>query len=227
MDKKATIKILNEPLVTILLIPLVVWGIWHTVKTRSLEEFVHYSSYVAIGVTAIISIILVADWKDKRFRLPKLSDLPGLLGIVIFIPFAAAMYYALGAAVIDAFRWMISPTSVSTKYTILTMFMVFVVGSILYTIRFVYRSLYGLTEAIVGLAVSGQKVINSGDTGFSDPAFYIAILTAGVYLVVRGFDNIHQGITKEPKDKIGVFFYERLESLFKNGHKQDHEQSSI
>jgi hypothetical protein len=40
--------------------------------------------------------------------------------------------------------------------------------------------------------------------------FYLALLTAGVYLCVRGFDNIHPGSTKAPLDPVLVFLKARI-----------------
>ena len=47
-----------------------------------------------------------------------------------------------------------------------------------------------------------------------DANFYIAMLTAGVYLVVRGLDNVHQGFVKEPADPAANWARERLRKLF-------------
>ena len=47
-----------------------------------------------------------------------------------------------------------------------------------------------------------------------------AMLTAGVYLVVRGLDNVHQGLTKDPKDPIGTKLFSYLSaSLIKPTEK--------
>jgi hypothetical protein len=77
------------------------------------------------------------------------------------------------------------------------------VGCLLFWFRLRLRCLYGLTETIVGLAVAGIRIttVSSVET-LRDPNFYLVVLTAGVYLVVRGLDNMHQGLTKEPIDPI-------------------------
>lgn len=44
----------------------------------------------------------------------------------------------------------------------------------------------------------------------SDPTFYFALLTARVFLVVRGLDNIHQSAFKEPKDPVALWVMDAL-----------------
>jgi hypothetical protein len=78
----------------------------------------------------------------------------------------------------------------------------------LFYFRLRLRSVYGVTEAMAGLAVAGQRAPTEFVLG--DGTFYFAVLTAGVYLVVRGFDNIHQGLTKEPFDPLATWVVRRF-----------------
>ena len=70
-----------------------------------------------------------------------------------------------------------------------------VVGSLFFWFRLRQRFLYGATEAMAGAAVAAHRLsVEPGQGLPGDGGFYIAILTAGVYLVVRGLDNMHQAL---------------------------------
>jgi hypothetical protein len=75
-----------------------------------------------------------------------------------------------------------------------------VAAAALFSFRLGFRAIYGLSEAAVGLWVGVGRV----NTDAAGSALIIPILTASVYLMVRGFDNIHQGLTKDPKDPMAT-----------------------
>lgn len=67
------------------------------------------------------------------------------------------------------------------------------VGALFFLFRLKLRFVYGFTEALAGIAIAGQRIsVQPGTSIPSETEFYIAVLTAGVYLVVRGLDNMHQ-----------------------------------
>lgn len=72
------------------------------------------------------------------------------------------------------------------------------IRTLFFFFRLKRRFFYGLTESAAGIAIAGHRITQESAAGVPvDTTFYIAILTAGVYLVVRGFDNMHQAwITK-------------------------------
>jgi hypothetical protein len=66
------------------------------------------------------------------------------------------------------------------------------VGALFFWFRLRQRFLYGATEAVAGAAVAAHRLsVEPGQGLPGDGGFYFAILTAGVYLVVRGIDNMH------------------------------------
>lgn len=67
------------------------------------------------------------------------------------------------------------------------------VGVILFYLRLKIRCLYGSTEVLVGLLVAGTRLNNERFLDLNAPVL-VALLTAGAYLVVRGLDNVHQGM---------------------------------
>lgn len=71
-----------------------------------------------------------------------------------------------------------------------------VTGLALFAMRYWYRMSYGLTEAGVGLYLGWIKWTTAtgpfGDLS-KDTAFMTGLLTASIYLVVRGLDNVQTG----------------------------------
>jgi hypothetical protein len=70
---------------------------------------------------------------------------------------------------------------------------------------------------MAGILVATHRSYSSPDLiAIVNTEFLLFLLTAGIYLVVRGLDNIHTGITKEPRDIV----YTRLQNWWKNiGHQ--------
>ena len=71
-----------------------------------------------------------------------------------------------------------------------------VAGLALFAMRYWYRMSYGITEAAVGLYLAWVKWTTTGGPFgdlSKDTAFMTGLLTASIYLVVRGLDNIHTG----------------------------------
>jgi hypothetical protein len=94
-------------------------------------------------------------------------------------------------------------------------------GAFLFAVRLRYRATYGLSEVVVGLVIAAYRFeANISGAKPISPDFLVAILTAAVYLVVRGFDNIHQGIAKEPVDPL----YQRLASRLRAAERSDTSQ---
>ena len=56
-------------------------------------------------------------------------------------------------------------------------------------------------------------MVNVDAMGKADAGFYLALLTAGVYLVVRGLDNIYLGLTKEPIDPLASWLGRKIEKI--------------
>lgn len=80
-------------------------------------------------------------------------------------------------------------------------------GAGLFYIRLHWRCMYGVSEAFAGLTLSIHRALNTADV---TPEFAAFILTAGVYLVVRGLDNIHQGWIAPKPDRIARWFVSQI-----------------
>ena len=78
---------------------------------------------------------------------------------------------------------------------------VLAVGLALFAVRRRYRSTYGAVEVVIGVVVALTQTVDVLNSGRAiDGRFVLAMLTAGVYLVVRGLDNVDQGLEKTPSD---------------------------
>lgn len=63
-------------------------------------------------------------------------------------------------------------------------------GTILYTIRFYFRRVYGAMELTVGVLVCSGAVNQL--SGTHDPLIWMTILASSTFLIVRGLDNYQQ-----------------------------------
>ena len=77
---------------------------------------------------------------------------------------------------------------------------VFGFATILFAFRYHYRFYYGATEIVAGLAICAYRFsVDFLPEKATNPDFYFAVLTAAVYIIVRGWDNIQQGLAEERK----------------------------
>ena len=80
---------------------------------------------------------------------------------------------------------------------------IFSIGVIFFYFRFYLKSLYGIIEVLVGTFI-GTSSVSKNIEKIDTSDFYLIILTASVYLIVRGLDNLYQGLTKDPNDFIAL-----------------------
>jgi hypothetical protein len=83
-----------------------------------------------------------------------------------------------------------------------------VVGGVFFFFRLRQRLIYGATEAVAGVTIAAHRMSVEPTLGLpTETSFYFAVLTAGIYLVVRGLDNMHQAV------KAGDPLVERLRAF--------------
>jgi hypothetical protein len=176
-------------------------------KSRLTSEIVKYTLYIAIPIAIIFFFIYIYFWIKDGFRKPNISI---LIYATFIIPFASLSYYALAVSVKDIYLWAQSPTFTKSTTIILTVLITAIIGLLLFYFRLRLRSIYGFTEAIFGLIIAGNKIAIQNNLDILNSEFYLTLLTAAIYLVVRGLDNIHQGLTKDPIDPIGIKIFNFL-----------------
>ncbi len=181
------------------------------ISARTLDDYVKYALTIAV-----ISFLLVVSWLySTRFRLafeqgrplspvaPKhlLIFMAGNVGLSLLM---GVVFYSAAASAVDLFDWFLNlnPTANRNQFIGFVGAGVLALGGVFFWGRLRARFTYGLVEASMGVVFAVHRFSAEQQVGFpSNAGFYLAMLTAGVYLVVRGFDNMHQG-WKEGKDPL-------------------------
>jgi hypothetical protein len=190
-----------------IMIIFMVWAVVHTARGFSAFDFFRYSLYTTLAIAAIFAVIVTIEWKAGRFNLLS-KDIVPLLRVVFVLPLGGIVYFSIGDVLKDSFVRLHSTLPIGLFTALLTL----PAGLVLFLFRLKLRVFYGLTEALVGMAVAAQRASDVGVIALDNRNFYLAILTAGVYLVVRGLDNIHQGLTKLPIDPLATWLITRFRS---------------
>jgi hypothetical protein len=139
-------------------------------------------------------------WKDRHLIVLKLCA--RIFGFSIA---CATALYSIGVVAIDLFL-LLQPRLLNQ--TIFTIVATAFVALVLFQFRRSCRVVYGVSEAAVGLLVAVNHV--SRETTLNT-SLYVAVLVGGVYLVVRGLDNMEVGINAEsdPVVKMAKAFWRR------------------
>jgi hypothetical protein len=192
--------------IQIIIFVICLTSIPYTILNRTFDDFIRYSAYISgASLTLILGIIFFFSLKGSKQS--KFEIFFSIGSVALATLFAGPIYYSIIAAFKDLYLWIQSP-SVSREWAIiLAVVLTIILGFSLFFFRLKFRSIYGFTEALVGLGVAVQKVSSENSLEITNSSFYLAILTASVYLFVRGLDNIHQGLTKEPFDPYGQKLY--------------------
>ena len=197
------IKIISRVYAVVLLVMCSLCVI-HTVISRSPYDFLSILKYIApVGVFLFISNHeadenVGVDGKIIRRYPSSREALEGaVLGSLLLIPVGVVIFSVYSSA-IDFVTWIKHPNLNEYAINLISACTVLIFGHILFIFRQKYRSTYGATELLIGIAIAmnnAQSLFRKGDF---DLTLVFAFITAGVYLVVRGLDNIHEG-SKEKK----------------------------
>lgn len=158
-------------------------------------------------------VAIIIEWEEHRSStLPIKKKFWILLAFIFPSLIIGGMLYGIGFSTINFLSWALS--SEKFRPIAVTMISLYTLGAggLLFVFRHRTRVLYGITEIAAGIAVAVHRVISANNISLTDPGFHLAILTAGIYLVVRGFDNIHQGWTKDPIDPVAAHFLRKFRS---------------
>ena len=122
------------------------------------------------------------------------GDAVEFLIALIALPILGLLFYSSWVLLKTIYIWqMAGPQSVIFQ-PIFGSIITLIAGVALFKFRAIARGFYGLTEVVAGVSIAAYR-ISTGNTDIlnASPEIYIALLTAGVYLVVRGLDNMEQG----------------------------------
>jgi len=152
-----------------------------------------------VGVSTFVAPGWAAGQMERYPRIARpiaFAYLTGRLGVSM-----ATVVLTIAASVVGYIWLRSAPLSQGWLVTIVVLATA-IAGAVLFAFRLYARALYGSTEAIVGLLIAGQRAAVETRWPIEDLSFDLAVLTAGVYLVVRGLDNVHQALKKEPRRNV-------------------------
>jgi hypothetical protein len=190
-------------------------------SSRTLDQIQNYTLRIAFWVGALFLVlgIIVASVKNEEVDDGWWRKGANWLYIVLFAAIFSVVvgltYYSIAVGIKDAYLWFSSlPFTRDAAIGVLTGSTV-AAGLVLFVFRLYLRSLYGLSEVVAGVFISTLKISEKTPAAIdtADPALlrilvaddlYVVVLTAGVYLVVRGLDNVHQGVVKDPRDPLAT-----------------------
>lgn len=171
----------------------------HTIVTRPLADFLSILKYIAPATIFLFlsnySAVVGYDetGKTTRYYPSAREALEGaLMGALFLIP-VGIVILSLYSSVVDSVSWMQAPNFNANLANAISLFVVSISGYILFLVRKRYRSMYGATEILVGLAIAANNAQSLYKKGDFDLTLILAFITAGVYLVVRGLDNFYEG----------------------------------
>lgn len=203
---------LKTPLPVVLYIAfltsLMLISVGYSIATRTFEDYVEYVH--AITLFWFVFFIYLAI--NQAHANGRVLGRPRFKGIMLFIAIAipmAVVTYGIGVSAKDLYLWV-----AATRYEFIIVGTALVLGFYLFQLRLNLRLLYGISEVMVGLFVAAYRHTQSTSIWHFD--VFLPFLTAGVYLVVRGFDNIHQGLMQDPPDPLVLW----VKSLSKTSNTQ-------
>jgi hypothetical protein len=167
-------------------------------NVRTVNEIIKYTLNIAVPLSAILIVIITYLGFREEFNRKYVR---ALLLVPFFVVFWAMSYYALAVSIKDMYSWVVSPKFSKNTTIVLVVIITMIFGLLFFYFRLKLRSIYGITELIFGLIIAANK-ITEVNSEVLDSSFYLPFLTASIYLVVRGLDNIHQGLNKEPIDPL-------------------------
>jgi len=180
---------------------------------RPWKDVLVTSFWCALPMLILLNGVFLVAWvvSLKQKMEPKFPIGQGLLVGTFLSLCLGAVLYAGTVMLKDAF--IATQTAGYGRVALLYFFGSTAIGVavLLFTFRLRMRAIYGATEVAVGLVVALYRVGSEPDgTTALSPNVLLAVVTAGIYLMVRGLDNIHVGLTKEPYDQVALRLFARL-----------------
>jgi len=193
--------ILGKPKLIVFLI-VAAASVANAVITVHISHFVDLLPYTlwGFGFLAVSSAsgMYDEDNRDNRTDSEIFHDfLGGLVFLAVVIPIVITLIFSFYISLKDAYTWATSPTFGRYQTIFLVALISTLIAYSLFIFRLYKRTIYGMTELLVGLLVSVHHGLSINVIDNADPTFFLAILTAGIYLMVRGFDNIHVGMSEK------------------------------
>jgi hypothetical protein len=177
------------------LVPLILMALLYTFSHRTLNEILEQALPMAIFIAITSYGFFIGRW--SLFGLPRISIHLFLLPIIylpLLVILSTIVYFSLWVLVKDGYIWFEQQSPPRGVYVAMTAILVLAVGFALYIFRLFARFFFGLAEALFGLLIALWKVPVNADPLLWSSDVYIAMITASIFLIVRGFDNMHIGL---------------------------------
>jgi hypothetical protein len=176
----------------------------YMMSTRTLWDLWNYCKPVAIVLTPLLALMVLGVLLYERTT----RHLYELLGASILVPLLACLlavtFFAVEMSLRDFFLWSQNPKPTSWL-GVASSLAILMLGAVLFYFRLHWRSCYGVAEASAGVVLALQKVFSFQDLNAStDLGFLAWLVTASIFLVVRGFVNVHEGLGPPAKDKVAA-----------------------
>jgi hypothetical protein len=186
----------------------------YSLFAANIDQFVQFGGVIGAVYWPITTYLILVTFKHAKgpwtFRQKFM-----FWNIIIFSPFfafiAGLFWFGVFYPAWSILAWIYkNSTSSSTWFTFVVVAITLIIGAVLFFFRLHARATYGITEVVAGVLVVAYRSHYSANL---DASFFLFILTAGVYLVVRGLDNIHTGAFKEPRDCIYSWILSRRDRI--------------
>lgn len=182
---------------------LVVAAILYAIFTRTAQQFVDESLPIAIFIGALPYSYFISRW--AIFGPPR-GRIQALIGLLVVVPLVVAVltvfYYGIWVAIRDGYAWLEKQAPPRAFYAVLVELSILGIGYALFLFRLHARFFFGLTEALVGLIIGLHNIPSQANPVLWELNVFAIMLTASVFLLVRGFDNMHTGLKTEHGDVI-------------------------
>ena len=184
---------------TALALVVIAVAIFSSRRLGRLDELPYWSAGISLAFVPLLLYFIFSSAKDgtPRYVRAHLAYSGVIAASMISVAVATllfAMIATIGYVGRQASGW-VERADMSGRplWILVTALSTAVLGAGFFYFRLRQRLLYGATEALAGIAVAAHRTSVEPGTGLpSETGFYFAVLTAGVYLVVRGLDNMHQ-----------------------------------
>lgn len=151
---------------------------------RTFDEALYVWLWCALSLFAVLFLLLA----DERLSLKKVLT-RSVFNIVAYAVSFLAATIVLYSVVIVFYDGAMIVRKLDSAYQ--SAVAALLAGIVFFGIRLWFRFWYGAAEVVVGVVVAYLSY--EANVGKPTTNIFFAVLTAGVYLVVRGLDNVHQG----------------------------------
>lgn len=187
-----------------------VWLELFPLKLLGAMAVAFWGLFMLLLVAALATELYVAVRAKSKFA-PQWKNVAlfPFVAWMIAVPIAGALA-TISTGTTMLYLWARAPQTSELLVLWLSAPATLLLGGAAFLFRLRFRCLYGITEVGAGLFVAWFQVRGGGGGGLLSGAFLLAFITAAVYLVVRGLDNVHQGWKAEPPDPLAAFLRDRI-----------------